>query len=159
MDNYTPEITEIEVVGKHSISILDSCSIDEIGVRFKAHYSELSDFAKANNLNISGFPRAIYHTWEPPTKVVFEPLYVFDQPAPTVKGSRIISATTYSGKVITATHLGSYESSYRVWEGLDKYMNEHNLEPNGSPWEQYENTPRTEPDPNKLITHIFMPVK
>lgn len=159
IDNFDEaSISEIEVIGKPCISILDSCSIEEMGKRFEGIYAELGAFAGKNNLNISGYPRSLYHVWNPPTKVVYEPLFVLD--ANTVEGnSKIKVGTTYEGKVITATHIGSYENSVRVWEALDQYLKTHNLEMNGSPWEQYENTPRDESDPNKLITHIFMPVK
>lgn len=151
-------ISEIEVEGKPCISILDSCSVDEMGERFEGFYTDLAEFAEKNNLHISGYPRAIYHVWNPPSKVVYEPLFVLQEN--TVESTDIIgNGTTYEGKVITATHIGPYDKSAQVWEALDNYLKTHNLESNGSPWEQYENTPRDEPDPNKLITHIFMPVK
>jgi len=159
IDNYADvSISEIVVESKPCISILDSCYLDEIGERFERHYGDLGAFVGKNKLQITGFSRAIYHLWEPPTKVVFEPLFVLDKSAESTL-SNIKVGTTYAGKVITATHIGSYEKSAHVWEALDNYIKNHNLEMNGSPWEQYENTPRDEPDPNKYITHIFMPVK
>lgn len=152
------DINEVMVDSKPCISILDSCSIDEMGDRYGQLYGKLGTYAASNNLTISGYSITIYHKWEPPTKVVFEPLFILDKTAPASDES-IISGNTYEGRAITATSYGAYENSAHVWEALDFYLEEHNLEANGSPWEEYENTPRDEPNPDNLITNIFMPIK
>jgi effector-binding domain-containing protein len=159
MENYGDvQISVIQVASKPYIGILDSCSIPEMGAKIGADYGALGAYLGANQLQPDGFVRIIYHVYEPPTKIVFEPLFVLANEV-NVTDDRIHGGNTYEGKVITATHLGSYEKSYHVWEALDQYMKDNNLEMNGMPWEQYENTPRDEPNPDKLITHIFMPVK
>ena len=148
----------IEVASKPYIGIKDSCSIAEMGDKIGADFGALEQYLGANKLTQDGFIRIIYHIFEPPTKVVFEPLFIVTEEA-TVNDNSIYASHTYGGKVITASHLGAYEKSAHVWEALDQYLKTNKLEMNGMPWEQYENTPRDEPNPDKLITHIFMPVK
>tara|TARA_R110002050_G_scaffold300722_2_gene471946 strand:- start:91789 stop:92811 length:1023 start_codon:yes stop_codon:yes gene_type:complete len=152
------EIIKSEVESKPYIGILDSCAMDELGNRIANNYGALGAYLGEHSLQPAGFVRIIYHTYEPPSKVVFEPLFIISNPI-SVTDDRIHASSTYGGKVITATHIGSYETSGMVWEAMDAYLKNHNLEMNGMPWEEYENTPRDEPDPNKLITHIYMPIK
>ena len=151
-------IQVLDVESKPCISILDSCSLAEMTDRFGDHYSALGAFVGKNQLKVSGSPQSLYHKWEPPTKVVFEPLFTLESPTDILEDG-ISIGQTYAGRVITTTHIGPYENAAHYWEALDAYLISNNLEVNGSPWEQYENTPETEPDPNKLITHIFMPIK
>ncbi len=152
------EITETTVESIPCISILDSSSMDEMSQKIGTDYALLGAFLGKNGVSINGYSRMVYHKWEPPTKIVFEPQFVVDQTLD-IQDPNVITGTTYGGKVITATHIGSYESSGIVWEALDAYILANNFEASSDPWEEYVNSPENEPDPNKLITNIYMPIK
>jgi effector-binding domain-containing protein len=155
-DDVTIEMTSVESVP--CIRLKDSCSLTELEGRIANNYEKLDAFTHLYNLVLTGYSRIIYHKFDPPKTVVFEPVFVISKPTETIDNG-ISPSTTYEGNVITATHIGPYNKSVHVWEALNAYIAQNNLEINGSPWEQYENTPRNEPDANKLITHIFIPVK
>lgn len=151
-------IKSIMVEAKPYISIIDSCSTEEMSERIGMHYGTLGAYMGDNGLAPGGFNRIIYHTWNPPSMVGFEQMIIVSEPHESVNES-ISTGMTYEGHVITATHVGSYETSAEVWEAMDAYMKENGMEMAASPWEEYENSPRDEPDPNKLITNIYMPIK
>lgn len=160
VENEKPMISiqTITVESMPFISIKDSCATSEMSDRITANYATLGQYMQSNEITPTGFPRITYHTWNPPTLVGFEQMFVTNEEHISTNES-ISYGMTYGGKAITATHVGSYETSAIVWEALDAYMEENGLEMASSPWEEYENSPRDEPDPSKLITHIYMPVK
>ena len=124
-----------------------------------ANYSRLGEFVSKNDLAVTGNSSTIFHTWEPPVKVVYQPFFYIESNNDLTSQDEILIGTTYAGKVIKTTHIGPYEGSAHWWEALDAYIELNQLIPNGSPWEEYGNTPQTESDPNKLVTHIFMPIE
>ncbi|UTW66801.1 SRPBCC family protein [bacterium SCSIO 12643] len=152
------KIEETTVESISCISLNDSCSLAELEGKIAENFQKLDAYIHLYNLTPSGYSRIIFHKFDPPSSVVFQPLFVTTKPAE-ISENGITPGNTYAGKVITATHIGPYNKSAHVWEALDAYLAKNNLEMNGSPWEQYENTPRDEPDEDKLITHIFIPVK
>jgi effector-binding domain-containing protein len=159
-ENEKPIITvnELDIESVPFISVLDSCSINEMSQKISLNYSILGSYIGSNQIKSGSFPRTSFHTWNPPTKVSFEQMLILSEVHES-QDDVIQSGMTYSGKVITATHVGSYETSSVIWEALDEYMTSNGMEMNGSPWEEYENSPRNQPDPSQLITNIYMPVK
>ena len=152
------EIKMIDAVSVPYIGIKDSCTMEELSDKIASDFADLGSYMNANELHSIGFVRIVFHKFDPPSKVVFEPLFVLGKEI-TVTTDELHTGITYGGKVITATHIGPYEKSAHVWEALDLYLVNNGLSIVGSPWEEYENTPRDEPDPAKLVTNIYMPVK
>lgn len=160
VENEKPMISikQIEVASVPFISVLDSCATDEMSNRIAVNYGTLGQYLGTHQLKAMPFPRINYNTWDPPTKVSFQQMLILEETHDS-SDEIVISGMTYGGQVITTTHIGSYETSALAWEALDAYMAANGMEMNGSPWEEYENSPRDEPDPNKLITNIYMPIR
>ena len=157
--NTTGVDIQVSVVeSKPYIGILDSCSTEEMEQKISAAFGALGQFIHQNNLNIVGYSQISYHKWEPPTKVVFEPRFIVSE-IPNISNENVHSGSTFGGNVIKATHVGSYESSGKVWMAMDQFVEDNQLTVVGSPWEEYENNPQTEPDTAKLITHIYYPIQ
>ncbi len=154
-DDVNIQLMDIE--SKPYIGLMDSSSMEEMSEKIEMGFEALASYFQANNLVTDEFIRITYHLYEPPTKIVFEPLFVLASEV-SVNDERLYMGTTYGGKVITATHKGPYENSLHVWDAMDHYIEVNGLTVIGSPWEEYENTKKTESDPEKLITHIYMPV-
>ena len=152
------KIEVVEVNGQPFISVVDSCAMNEMGDIIAANYEKLGAYMGQAQLTPAGFPRIIYTKWDPPTLVGFQQLFVLSESHESTDES-IVVGETHAGRAIMSTHIGSYESSAVVWEAMDQYVKDNNLEVIGAPWEEYENSPRTESDSNKLITHIYMPIK
>ena len=152
------KIQMIDVESVPYIGVKDSCALAELGDKIAADFASLGEYMGSHQLNSNGFARIVFHKFDPPTKVVFEPIFVLEK-AITVDNDEFIVGNTYGGKVITATHTGPYEKSAHVWEALDLYLLNNGLSIVGTPWEEYENTPRDEPDAEKLVTNIYMPVQ
>jgi len=148
---------EIDTVeAQQMISIRSKVGMSEIGPEMGKLYGELMTYATEKGYKIVGAPVAIYHEWSY-TDSDFECGLIVSGD---LEGTdRIIVSETYSGRVVTAMHYGSYMSVTKTWTAVMNYVKQNNLEENGLPWETYITDPATEPDTNKWETRIYQPVK
>lgn len=153
-----PAITLVALDAVPYISIFDSCSTKDLAQRVGTNYSILYSYLGGNQLATAGYPRTSYSTWNPPTLVSFQQMVLINVHHNSAKDG-IISGMTYAGKALKITHKGSYETSANSWETIYAYAAQNSLEINGTPWEEYENSPVTESNPENLITHIYLPIK
>ena len=61
-------------------------------------------------------------------------------------------------EIVKAVYTGPYEKMMPAYDKVMAYIKENKLEISGRAWEQYISDPGTTP-PEKLITHIYFPVK
>ncbi len=153
-----PAITRVQLVAAPYISIIDSCAVSSLSDEISENYGILYAYLGANQLATAGYPRTSYKTWEPPTKVEFEQMLMINVAHESGKDG-IGSGMTYEGEALVITHKGSYTNLAESWEAIYAYAENNGLEINGTPWEEYENSPVNQPDETKLITHIYMPIK
>jgi effector-binding domain-containing protein len=59
------------------------------------------------------------------------------------------------GRLVTTTHVGSYEELAQAWDRAAAWMREHALTSSGAPWECYLTGPD---EPGPPITEIFWPL-
>jgi effector-binding domain-containing protein len=62
-------------------------------------------------------------------------------------------------KVVLAHHYGSYESTEKTHELIDKWIAKNNKKIKGSPWEVYISDPSLEADTAKWYTQIYYPIE
>jgi effector-binding domain-containing protein len=61
-------------------------------------------------------------------------------------------------KVLSTLYVGPYKKEGPIYEMMQKYMKDNNLQYTCVPWEFYL-TPQHEKDPNKLQTLIYFQLK
>lgn len=64
-----------------------------------------------------------------------------------------------AGPVAMTLHIGPYEECGAGYEAIDQWMHENGREPGGPMWEVYLTDPQAEPDPQKWVTEIYVPLQ
>ena len=120
-------------------------------------YAKLTEFMGANNISFGGMPMAITRSWE-------NGVWDFDAAIPvditSVEGETgdIQLGQTYAGRTVKYIQKGSYDQGEASYALMDAYIEEHELELNGNPWEVYANDPASVPE-SEILTYIYYPIK
>jgi len=138
------------------ISILDSCSLEDVGQRINILYNELLVFGARSGIDITVRPIAIYHRLDE-KKAVFElGIPVFKQ----IPVSGRIRFKTMQGRDhVVASFYGSYDTLEDGHNAIQQWLLRYRRNLAGSPWEMFVTDPATESDPNKWLTRIYYPVE
>ncbi|HAF27448.1 MAG TPA: hypothetical protein DCG75_00230 [Bacteroidales bacterium] len=140
-----------------ALSIKEECSMDKTTAKMMEMYPALMKFLKQNNMEISGFPFAIYH---PSDKVGFTILECGLPVNKRIEDNDIINFIELpASKTIMASHFGHYNTVKTTYTALQNYISENNLEINGTPWEMYITDPMKESDESKWETRVYFPIK
>ncbi len=67
--------------------------------------------------------------------------------------------TLPGGRVLSAWHVGPYDTLTRTHQRLEAWMRQQGLESAGASWELYWTDPGMQPDSSKWRTQILMPVR
>ncbi len=151
------ELTQLDET--KAITILDSCSWDQMDQVMGKDFSELTKFlAKHKDVAMAGHPFTIYHKWDEENHFsVFENGIPVDR---AVNGRGNIQFKDIpTMQVLKGTYFGSYEGSGSMYSSMDEYMKEYGLQMNGGPIESYITDPSIEPDTTKWQTNIYFPIK
>jgi effector-binding domain-containing protein len=70
----------------------------------------------------------------------------------------VVPGTLPGGRVIEATHVGSYDGLEATYAEVQRYAADAGLTPGAVMWECYLSDPATEPDSTKWRTQICWPV-
>ena len=154
------EIAELEIEGFNYISVVDSCEPTgpQIAQLIGGSYGKIMGTLQQNKVMHSSAPIVFYHKWEPPTKVVMEPAIIV--PASEMALAEGIHQNAVSAtKVVMGTHMGNYDEVEYLWNALEKYITDNNLEVNGNPWTEYVTDPGLESDTTKWESRVYFPVK
>ncbi len=151
------EIRTVTLAPFHYISVMDSCSMQEMNAHIGASYQKLGRYAGEHKAEPAGAPIIFYHSYNPPEKIVFEPAFILNTSVE--PSAKVNAATTPAMKALLAVHYGSYETSDKEWNALDAYVKEKGLEPAGNPWEEYITGPESQSDTALWETRIYYPVK
>ena len=120
-------------------------------------YAQVTEFMVANNIDFGGKPMAITRSWE-------DSVWEFDAAIPvnvtSLEGETgdIQLGQTYAGKAVKYVQIGSYDQGEASYALLDAYIEEHELQTTGNPWEVYVNDPASVPEA-EIITHIYQPIR
>ena len=151
-------IIEMELPASYGIGILDSSSMENVSMTMERNYGQLAQFMQANEMPFIGAPLAMYHTFEPPQKIVFTCVMPVAD-ALTIEEEGMELVTLNEGLVIRGTHMGAYEAMEPTWNAIDQFVNENGFELVGSPFEEYITDPTMVADTASWITHIYYPVR
>ena len=152
-----PKIEVKEVKSGKSLVIKTTVPTSEIGPKMGEMYGKLFDFLGDNNIGPTGPPFTVYYKFEPEGNTTFETgIPVAEE----VEGNgEILFKKFPEMKVISTMYTGAYENMMPVYEALTKYLEENNLESDGTSWEIYLTDPNEIEDPNENQTLIYFPVK
>lgn len=150
------EVKVEEVTSKNMLSIRKKFLWKDASKEMGAMYGAILKFIGENKLKQQGAPISLAHAWDDKGGDSECAIYVAEES----KGNdKIKSSKSYAGKVAVITHTGPYSGSSASWGKLYKYIQENNLEKNGTPWEEYVTDPMVEKDENKYITKLYQPIK
>ncbi len=151
-----PAIELVDVESVPSLSVLDSTTIDGIGVMLEQNYGLISDYLAAKKIEMAGYPYAVYYNWDPDGIIRIRAAIPI---AKTYKGKgRIESFDLPATKAVMAKHMGGYDTSV-THEAIMEYMEDFGIECADYIWEVYVTDPMTEPDESKWETDVYYPVK
>ena len=119
-------------------------------------YRELGEFFAKNKLEMTGQPITITNSWQG-EKWDFDAAFECPENEIDPEGN-VKKGSTYKGKALKAVHIGPYEKMNETYEQIGNYIEKNGLEVNGKTWEVYVSDPGKTTQ-NKLITHIYYPVK
>jgi AraC family transcriptional regulator len=69
---------------------------------------------------------------------------------------RVRVETLPGGRIVTTTHVGSYDMLATAWGEGQRWIDAHGLTVAGAPWEQYLTGPE---DPGPTVTRVVWPVE
>lgn len=151
-----PVIEEVKVAAINYLSIRDHATAENIGAKLGESYGKISEAIKAQKLEMSGAPFAIYLTestseWDLEAAI---PTNKPGKPAGSVK-----PGVRQAGNAVIAHYFGDYSKMAGAYEALKEYMNSNSKKAVGPPWEEYITDPMMEKDTAKWATDIYFPVE
>lgn len=129
---------------------------DELPAMMGALFEEVYACIERSGQAPAGMPLALYHSMEGGSVDFACGMPVA---APLPGEGRVEAGELAAGTVVTATHMGPYDTLGETWEAVAAWVASHDLQPAGAPWEVYQTDPGAEPDTSKWRTDIFFPVR
>lgn len=153
-------ITEMETISMNVVTTTDSCGAtsDDIKTCLSRLYGKIGAYLGKNKLTMAGAPKAIYHTWEPPSKVVIEAVIPVNETVTDKKEGDIHTYVMPPMNVVYYRHIGPYSSMQDSYNSIDAWFQSNNRQKAGAPWEDYVTDPGAEKDSTKWETGIYWPV-
>ncbi len=137
-----------------ALTIVDSCSWDQIGPKMAEMYGKLSDVIRKRGLAMTGMPFTSYLVWDEEQQfAAFEAGIPVNEKIK-VKGN-VNMKMFPEKKAIKGIHYGAYDASEGLYVAMDEYLMEHGLTMKGGPLEIYMTDPTMEPDTAKWRTDIY----
>lgn len=133
-------------------------SMDEMDMKvFDEGYQKIFQHLGEESTKVKQPPMGIYHVWDEETqRTAFEVAVICDSEKP---GSEEVKrGKTYAGEVVMCAFTGPYELTGEVHEAMHEYIEDNNLQFNGSPWESYVVGPGEVDNPDEYQTVIYYPV-
>jgi len=114
--------------------------------------------AQRTGAAIAGQPFTRYLDWGPGVLTLEIGLPVATA-ASLASSDDIRSDTLPGGLAATTTHLGTYDKLNEAHAAVQVWIEEHNLQSAGAPWEVYVTDPADVPDPANWRTDLFWPLE
>ena len=141
----------------YTLEFFSSNNSNEISAAIGAAYGKIIGFVSTNNINTTGSPKLVTLGFSPDNNHFLAVIPVESNTITDEKGD-IVASTMYAGKAIKIIHTGSYNNFKQTYDVLSSYLEHHNLEKNGSSWEDFVTDPTKVTEEN-LVTHIYQPIK
>lgn len=154
-DSANIEIKDIDA--QKALIIKAEVETSQIGPKMGELYGKLFEYTGKNNIQMTGAPFAVYYSFDPTGKTVFEVACPVGSKTESKDG---VEFKEYpSMKVVTTLYNGAYENMMPVYEKLQGYLAANNLKSTGIVWEVYLTDPQEVKDPNENQTIIYFPIE
>jgi effector-binding domain-containing protein len=150
------EVKEVDLLPGHSVIITDSATMQDMNKKMTGIYDKLKSYLEKRNLQLEGFPFAIFYDWGGDGSNKFACGIPITEK--TWNWNEFQYLEIPSGHAIMVTHWGKF-GSIKPYNILDEYLKEKQLEITGYPWEVYTTDQASEPDTSKWQTNVYYMVK
>jgi AraC family transcriptional regulator len=140
----------------------------EIAATIGAVLTDVFQYAQQHGRAIAGHPFTRYIefgaglvTLEPGMKIVESaPPAAFNSASSTAVSATdaVVEEVLPGGPVMTTIHIGPYDTLPDAYAALESWMDSHEIQRAGAPWEYYITDPTDVPDPKDWKTEIFWPI-
>lgn len=145
----TPEF--VSFGERYALTKTATCAPNEIGMTIGRLFGELFQEHQPDELLIP--PCIYYHSWSEAGGTIEAALFVDP-----VRYDRSKLKIFPPCEALMLTHTGHYSGLPGVWKQMWDYIAGQNAQPNGVPWECYVSNHDETPDPNDLVTEVFVPI-
>lgn len=150
-----------DISGQITLVIRESTTIVAIPERMGQIFSEIIDFMNRNGIKPAGAPFAYWHNMnsEGISKGVLDMECGFPIEAPIEGEGQIKASKLPGGKVVTAMHIGPYETLHETYNIIQSWIEENGYEGEDNIWDTYLTNPREAQDESNWMTEISWPIK
>lgn len=155
------DIKVIDIEEQTVLSIRETASMPTIPEKIGQIFCEIGGFLGKRGMAPSGAPFAYWHgmTGESIEKGIFDMECGFPVSQPIDGQGRIMRSKLPGGKVVTAMHIGPYETLAQTYLALQSWIKENGYQAGEDMWETYLTNPDEVPDKSRWMTQLFWPVK
>ncbi|MCM4158057.1 effector binding domain-containing protein [Gramella sp. AN32] len=139
-----------------------SSRISQIRDKMMTMFTDVGNYMRNNNIQISGDPLVIYNEWnEERGNTIFSAGYFTPSEVITPAESEILTSFIPNQQVLKTTLKGNYDNLQEAWDKAFAYLAENNLETDETlkPFEVYITGPNDNANPSEWVTEIFIPIK
>ncbi len=156
-----PDIKIKEIKEQPTLSIRESATMPSIPTRVGQIFGEIFAFMSKRGITPAGAPFAYWHSMnsESISKGVFDMECGFPVGMPVEGEGQIKASKLPKGKVITAMHIGPYETLAQTYGTIQAWIEENEYQVQEDMWETYLTNPCEVPDKSNWMTEIFWPLK
>ncbi len=140
---------------QHVLFLKGKTSVQNIGPDMGSMYGKIFGYIGTKAINPIGPPIALYFSEPGPEWKIGVAVPV---PEGTVGEGAIESTTLPGGKMVSTTHIGSYEKLKESWNALSDWLKNSKYYPSGPAREVYIIGPPKESDPTKFKTELLWPI-
>jgi effector-binding domain-containing protein len=141
------EVTERVLVEQPTAVMRHRLEVTDIEAWIGPTFAQVARVATDAGLGIAGPPFARY--WKVPgTAATFEVEAGFpvDGPLPAEAHAEVQPSRLPGGPAAVTLHIGPYDAMSAVYERVEKWVTDHDVAPDGPPWECYLSEPTGDPD-------------
>jgi effector-binding domain-containing protein len=155
------DIKILEIPEQHALTIREIANMASIPERIGKIFSDVMTLMSKKGIAPVGAPFAYWHNMnsESMSKGVFDMECGFPISRPVEGEGQIRSSKLPGGKVITAMHVGPYETLAETYGLVQAWIKENGYQVEEDMWETYLTNPCEVPDKSKWMTEIFWPIK
>jgi effector-binding domain-containing protein len=156
-----PEIKIVEIKEQPTLTIRESTNLSSIPEKMGRIFTEILSFMEKRGISPVGAPFAYWHNMNPDSisRGIFDMECGFPVSVPVDGFGQIKKSKLPGGKVITAMHVGPYDTLAQTYEEVLSWIKENGYQVEDDMWETYLTNPCEVPDQSKWMTEIFYPIK
>jgi effector-binding domain-containing protein len=119
-------------------------------------YQDIREFAKQNDINITGREMANFHQIEDDSIQIMAGIPVSKKG--TAKNGFAFLEMPNHGKMLVGYYDGPYSGLQKLYQAMEKYINEKNLKKISSEYEKYISSPVSQKDSSHVSLELHYPV-